>query len=58
MGSGCSSAVEHTPRDRKVMGLNPAVCWAFLSLLFLSLYLSLSISGVSLIKPLTEVHHH
>ena len=32
--SGCSTAVEHTPRDREVVGLNPAGCWAFFSSLF------------------------
>ena len=33
-GSGCSKAVEHTPRESGVMGLNPARCRAF-SLLYL-----------------------
>ena len=27
----CSSAVEHAPNNQKVMGLNPARCWPFLS---------------------------
>ena len=30
-GSGCSTAVEHTPHYREVVGLNPAKCWAFFS---------------------------
>ena len=30
VGAGCGTAVEHTPRDKDVMGLNPAGCWAFL----------------------------
>ena len=35
MGCGCSTAVEHMPLNKKVMGLNPSGCWAFFS--FLSL---------------------
>ena len=31
MGSGCITAVEHTPHDREVVGSNPAGCWAFFS---------------------------
>ena len=27
-GSGCSTALEFTPHEREVMGLNPAGCWA------------------------------
>ena len=55
MSSAYSTAVEHTPHNREVVGLNPARCGAF-SLLFLSL--NLSICGVSLIKSLTEVRHN
>ena len=29
LGSGCGTSVEHTPRDRVVVGSNPAGCWAF-----------------------------
>ena len=29
--SSCSTAVEHTPRDREVVDSNPAGCWAFFS---------------------------
>ena len=53
-GSSCSTAIEHMPRDREVVGSNPDGCWAFFSLLFLSLYLSLSISGVCLIRITTD----
>ena len=28
-GSGCSTALEHTPRIREVVGSNPAGCGAF-----------------------------
>ena len=28
-GSGCSTVVEHKPRDHEVVGLNPAEFWAF-----------------------------
>ena len=35
------AAVESTPREREVVGSNPAACWDFFSLLFLCLYLSL-----------------
>ena len=28
-GSGSSTAVEHTPQHREVMGSNTAGCWAF-----------------------------
>ena len=28
-GSGCDTGVEHRPRNREVVGLNPARCWAF-----------------------------
>ena len=28
-GSGCRTAVEHTPHDRDVMDSNTARCWAF-----------------------------
>ena len=57
--SCCCIAVEHTPREHDVLGSNPAGCWGF-PLLFLSLYssLSLSISGVSLIRSLTEAQHN
>ena len=41
LGSGCSTGVEHTPRDREVMGSNPAGCWAFFSTLSFSEYLSI-----------------
>ena len=42
MGSGCSTAVEHTLCDREVVGSYPARCWAF-PLLYL-------ISSTSLIQ--------
>ena len=29
LGSGCSTAVERMPRNREVVGSNPAGCWAF-----------------------------
>ena len=32
-GSGCSTAVEHTPRNREVVGSNPVGSWAFSSFL-------------------------
>ena len=35
MGRSCSSAVEHLPRVREVIGSNPAGCWAFVSSLLL-----------------------
>ena len=56
-GSGCSTAVEHTPQDREVVGSNTAG-WRLFSLLHLSLYLPLSVSGVSLIRSLAEVQHY
>ena len=31
LGCGCSTAVEHMPRNRVIMGSNPAGCWAFFS---------------------------
>ena len=31
LGSGCSTAVEHTPHDSEVVGSNPTGCWAFFS---------------------------
>ena len=37
---GCSTAVEHMPRNLEVVGLNPARCWAYF-LLFFSFLLSL-----------------
>ena len=43
LSSGCSTAVEHTPHDREVVGSNPAGYWAFSSLFYL-------ISRVSLIQ--------
>ena len=49
LGSGCSTAVEHTPRDREVEGSDPAGCWACSPL-----YL---ISSVSLIRSLMGVQH-
>ena len=55
--SGCSIAVEHTPRYREAMGSNPAGCWAFFLFSFF-LWITQSISGVSLIRSLTEVHHN
>ena len=57
LGSGCSIAVEHTIRDREVVGSNPARCWAFFNTLSFYVFLSLSISGVSLIRSFTEVQH-
>ena len=45
------SAVEHMPRDREDMSLNPAGCLAFSSLLH-------PISSASIIKSLTEVQHY
>ena len=50
LGSGCSTVVEDTPRDREIVGLNPAGCGAF-SLLYL-------ISSASLIRSLVEVQHY
>ena len=29
MGSDCSTSVEHMPRNREVVGLNPARYWIF-----------------------------
>ena len=49
LGSGCSTAVEHTSHDSEVVGSNPAGCWAF-SLLHL-------ICSVSLIRSLKEMQH-
>ena len=53
------AVVEHTPRDREVVGSNPASCWALFSSLF-SLYgISLSIyQGLSIIRSLTEVQNY
>ena len=34
MGRGCSTAVEHTPRNLEVVGLNTARWWAFFYLFF------------------------
>ena len=48
MGSGCSSVVEHTPRNLEVVGLNPAGNWAF----FFFFYLFL----LSFNRSLKEVH--
>ena len=45
MGSSCSTAVEHTPCDREVMGSYPAGCRGFRLFSFFSVYLSLSFSG-------------
>ena len=51
LGSSCSAAVEGAPHDREVMGLNPAICWAFF--LF---------SILSVVRPLfwslAEVQHY
>ena len=49
-GSGCSTAVEHMPRDREVMSSNPTGCWAFS---FLCL-----ISSAFLIWSLMQVQHY
>ena len=49
-GSGYSTAVEHTPLDREVMGLIPAGYWAFSHLY--------AISSVSLNRSLEMVHHY
>ena len=49
-GSCCSTVVEHMTRDRKIVGSNPAGCWAS-SFLYL-------ISGVSLIRSNMEVQHY
>ena len=46
-GRRCSTAVEHTPGGREVVGSNPAGSWGFPSLLYL-------ISGASLIRPFTS----
>ena len=32
MDSGCSTAVEHTPHDREVVGLKPNECWTYSAL--------------------------
>ena len=50
LGSGCSTAVEHMPRTREVVGSNSVGCWAF-SLLYL-------ISSASSIRSLMEVQHY
>ena len=50
-GSGCSTAVDHTPRDREVLGSNPAECRNFSSILY-------PINVASLIRSLTEVLHY
>ena len=43
IGSGCSAAVEHSPRNFEVVGSNPAGHWAFsLLLYFLAFYLRVS----------------
>ena len=36
IGSGCSTTVDHTPHNRKVVGLNHAACMAFLHFSILS----------------------
>ena len=48
LGSGCSTAVEHTPCFRQVVGSNPTGCWAF----------SLLISSASFIRSFIEVQHY
>ena len=57
-GRGCSTEVEHTTRNQEVVSLNLAGCWAIFSSLSFSVYLSLSISGVSFIRSLTEAQHY
>ena len=53
MGRNFSTAVEHTPHNKEVMGSNPACCWAFFLLLSFP-----TTSGVSLLRSLKlkEVH--
>ena len=53
MGRGCSTAVEHTPHNQEVLGLNPSGCWAFF---YFYLFLLSFASGVSLIVSLKEVY--
>ena len=48
LGSGCSTAVGHTPYDNEVVGSNPAGCWVFS-------YLLNPISGVALMVPHGDV---
>ena len=52
-GSGCGTAVEHTPRDKEVVGSNHAG----LQLFFFSSLLY-TISSVSLIRSFMEVQHY
>ena len=50
---GCSTALEHTPRNQEVAGSNPAWCWAFFLLLsFSSNYLFHNIGKLSLVSEL------
>ena len=49
LGSDCSIAVEHTPHDEVVVGLNFERCWSF----FLCLYLAV----VSLTRFREDVQH-
>ena len=58
LGSSCGTVVGHTPHDREVVGLNPAGCWSFFSSFLFSVYLSQSISDVSLIRFLTVVQQY
>ena len=51
LGSDWSTLEEHKPHDRKVVSSKPTGWWDFFSLFY-------SISCVSLIKSLTEVHHY
>ena len=46
-GHGCSTAVEHTPQDQEIVGLNPTGCWTFLLLLSIFSYFSLPAVEVS-----------
>ena len=51
LGSGWGTVEEHTPRDREVMGSNPARCWAFF-------FSSLSYQWCVPNQVLTDVQHY
>ena len=52
MGSGCSTAVEHTPAEENSWGRG------FNSRQVLEIFLFLSLSSVSFIRSLKEVQHN
>ena len=51
LDSNYSSAVEHRPRDREALGLNPAGCRAFSSLFY-------PLRSVPLMRSFVEVQHY